>query len=83
MVHIDICNVDKIEELVQQFLPMCIVHCAAQRFPDKVDKDVEGTIKLNVEATKNLAILAGSLLNKLNIFKIYLELLINVYLIFK
>ena len=32
------------------------------RFPDKVDNDVEGTIKLNVEATKNLATLAGNFL---------------------
>ncbi len=41
-------------------MPNCIVHCAAQRFPDKVDKDFDGTIRLNVEATKNLAVLAGS-----------------------
>ncbi len=59
MVQVDICNVHKTEELVKKFMPTCIVHCAAQRFPDKVDKDVEGTIKLNVEATKNLAVLAG------------------------
>jgi dTDP-4-dehydrorhamnose reductase len=45
-------------------MPNCIVHCAAQRFPDKVDKDLDGTIRLNVEATKNLAVLAG---NKKNV----------------
>ena len=36
-----------------------IIHCAAQRFPDKVNQDPEGALKLNVEATKNLATLAG------------------------
>jgi len=45
--------------MIQEFKPTCIIHCAAQRFPDKVDKDLEGTLKLNVEATKNLAVLAG------------------------
>lgn len=42
-------------------MPTCIVHCAAQRFPDKVEKDVDGTVRLNVAATKNLANLAGIL----------------------
>jgi dTDP-4-dehydrorhamnose reductase len=42
-------------------MPNCIVHCAAQRFPDKVEKDLDGTIRLNVEATKNLAVLAGNI----------------------
>lgn len=60
MVPIDICNHEKTEELLKKFMPNCIVHCAAQRFPDKVDKDLEGTVRLNVEATKNLAHLAGN-----------------------
>lgn len=32
-----------------------MIHCAANRFPDKVDRDPEGTRKLNVEATGSLA----------------------------
>ncbi|XP_046653424.1 methionine adenosyltransferase 2 subunit beta-like [Daphnia pulicaria] len=61
LVSIDICNHAKTEELIRNFMPNCIVHCAAQRFPDKVDKDLDGTIRLNVEATKNLAVLAAKL----------------------
>ena len=55
----DICRKEEIVKIIEEFKPTCIVHCAAQRFPDKVDKDPEGTLKLNVEATKNLASLAG------------------------
>ena len=35
--------------------PQVLVHCAANRFPDKVDADPEGTRLLNVEATRTLA----------------------------
>lgn len=35
--------------------PQALVHCAANRFPDKVDADPEGTRLLNVEATRTLA----------------------------
>lgn len=58
LVKVDLCDFEKTEEIVESFKPSCIVHCAAQRFPDKVGKDIEGTVKLNVEATKNLSILA-------------------------
>lgn len=46
-----------------------MVHCAANRFPDKVDKDPEGTRKLNVEATRDLARLCA----KRDIFLIYIS----------
>lgn len=45
------------------------MHCAANRFPDKVDKDPEGTRKLNVEATRNLAKLCA----KRDVFLIYIS----------
>ncbi|GFP55383.1 hypothetical protein ACSS6W_009304 [Trichoderma asperelloides] len=35
--------------------PQVVVHCAAQRFPDKVDKDPEGARALNIAASKLLA----------------------------
>ena len=63
----DITNVSEIINVLEEFKPKYIVHCAAQRFPDKVDNDVDGTIKLNVEATKNLATLAGSYIIIFNI----------------
>ena len=46
-----------------------MVHCAANRFPDKVDNDPEGTRKLNVEATRDLARLCA----KRDIFLIYIS----------
>ncbi|KAF5710046.1 dTDP-4-dehydrorhamnose reductase [Fusarium mundagurra] len=46
-----------------------IVHCAAQRFPDKVDKDPEGARELNVAASKALAKLAADR----DIFVIYIS----------
>lgn len=45
------------------------MHCAANRFPDKVDKDPEGTRKLNVEATRDLAKFCA----KRDIFLIYIS----------
>lgn len=35
--------------------PQVVVHCAAQRFPDKVGKDPEGARALNIAASKLLA----------------------------
>ena len=49
----------KINKIIQEFKPSGIVHCAAQRFPDKVEKDKDGTIQLNINATKHLATKAG------------------------
>lgn len=45
------------------------MHCAANRFPDKVDKDPEDTRKLNVEATRNLAKLCA----ERDVFLIYIS----------
>lgn len=45
------------------------MHCAANRFPDKVDKDPEGTRKLNVEATRDLARLCA----KRDVFLVYIS----------
>ncbi|KAF5545213.1 dTDP-4-dehydrorhamnose reductase [Fusarium phyllophilum] len=55
--------------LLPTFRPQVIVHCAAQRFPDKVDKDPEGARELNVAASKALAKLAADR----DIFVIYIS----------
>merc|ERR1712136_587898 len=59
-VRVDICHKEEIIKIIEDFKPAFIIHCAAQRFPDKVNQDPEGALKLNVEATKNLATLAAS-----------------------
>jgi len=59
-VRVDICHKEEIIKIIEDFKPAFIIHCAAQRFPDKVNQDPEGALKLNVEATKNLATLAAN-----------------------
>lgn len=40
--------------------PQAVVHCAANRFPDKCDKDPEGTRALNVAGSQSLASLCAA-----------------------
>ncbi|EIM81101.1 NAD-P-binding protein [Stereum hirsutum FP-91666 SS1] len=52
---IDLLDSEKLEELVKEFKPDWIVHCAAERKPDVAEKDPEGTKKLNISVPENLA----------------------------
>ncbi|KAM0258829.1 hypothetical protein ACHAQJ_003671 [Trichoderma viride] len=57
---IDILKVDlesaaDVAKTLDETRPQVVVHCAAQRFPDKVDKDPEGARALNIAASKLLA----------------------------
>lgn len=52
---IDLNDTKQIENVIKNFQPNLIVHCAAQRFPDKVEKFYEESYKLNVESSKILA----------------------------
>ncbi|XP_037567720.1 methionine adenosyltransferase 2 subunit beta [Dermacentor silvarum] len=47
-------------KIVKEKKPHVIVHSAAQRFPDKVEKDYDASYALNVTASKNLAALADA-----------------------
>ncbi|OAA58952.1 NAD dependent epimerase dehydratase family protein [Niveomyces insectorum RCEF 264] len=55
LIKVDLGNAAEIEKVLNDVKPNVVVHCAANRFPDKVDKDPEGTRRLNVEASKTLA----------------------------
>ncbi len=45
------------------------MHCAAERKVDVVENNLDGTLKLNVDATKNLAQISGKLfINQQKIF---------------
>ena len=55
LVKVDLTNFDEIESLVQDTKPDILIHAAAQRFPDKMQKDPDAARKLNVEATQSLA----------------------------
>lgn len=55
LVNLDLTDLDGMKKYIEETKPTFVVHAAAQRFPDKVDKDLEAATKLNVEATQVLA----------------------------
>ncbi|XWX02016.1 hypothetical protein V2A60_010048 [Cordyceps javanica] len=69
ILKVDLGNASEINKLIEDTCPEVIVHCAAERFPDKVEKDPEGARKLNVSATSWLAEAAAAK----NAFLIYVS----------
>ncbi|KAJ6790202.1 hypothetical protein PWT90_08008 [Aphanocladium album] len=55
VLKVDLGNTGEVSKLLEEICPDVIIHCAAERFPDKVEKDPEGAKKLNVSATSSLA----------------------------
>ncbi|XP_039299395.1 methionine adenosyltransferase 2 subunit beta-like isoform X2 [Nilaparvata lugens] len=66
---VDITNSIAVQEALSNFKPTLIIHSAAQRFPDLVDKFPNEARQLNVEASKLLATEAA----KLNIPILYIS----------
>ncbi|KAI2615861.1 NAD(P)-binding protein [Hypoxylon sp. NC1633] len=60
ILKVDLVNGEEVTAALDKVKPKVIIHCAANRFPDKCDKDPEGTRALNVEATRRLASLCAS-----------------------
>jgi len=58
-------NAEEVEKALDDTRTRVVVHCAANRFPDKVDEDPEGTRKLNIEASRALAKLCAKRSNLL------------------
>ncbi|KAH6850750.1 hypothetical protein B0I37DRAFT_120596 [Chaetomium sp. MPI-CAGE-AT-0009] len=52
---VDLANAAEIEKALEEVKPQVVIHCAANRFPDKVDADPAGTRVLNIEASRALA----------------------------
>ncbi|KAI0472087.1 NAD(P)-binding protein [Xylariaceae sp. FL0804] len=69
ILKVDLQSASAIEAVLDQVKPHVVIHCAANRFPDKVDNDPEGTRALNVAATKSLASLCAAR----DIFLIYIS----------
>ncbi|KAI2622118.1 NAD(P)-binding protein [Hypomontagnella submonticulosa] len=69
ILKVDLVDAQQLEAALDNVKPQVVVHCAANRFPDKCDKDPEGTRALNVEATRTLASLCASR----GIFLIYIS----------
>lgn len=66
---VDLEDGSAVSAVLEDVQPTVVVHCAANRFPDKVDKDPQGTKRLNIDASKSLA----SLCAERNIVLIYIS----------
>ncbi|KAJ3318559.1 hypothetical protein HDV06_000388 [Boothiomyces sp. JEL0866] len=55
LLKLDLTNSNKVEEFISLHKPNIVVHCAAERKPDVCANDEQGTLKLNVESSKQLA----------------------------
>ncbi|KXJ93262.1 hypothetical protein Micbo1qcDRAFT_161236 [Microdochium bolleyi] len=60
VLKVDLQDASEVEKTLDQVKPNVVVHCAANRFPDKCDKDPEGTRALNVAATGSIASLCAA-----------------------
>ncbi|KAL3215884.1 hypothetical protein MRX96_033357 [Rhipicephalus microplus] len=60
LLNVDLTDRQQTEKIVKERKPNVIVHSAAQRFPDKVEKDYDASYALNVTASKDLAVVADS-----------------------
>jgi S-adenosylmethionine synthetase len=56
---LDLTDDSEVKKAITQFKPNFLIHCAAQRFPEKVDMDPEGATKLNIDTSRCLAQIAG------------------------
>ena len=66
---VDLCDESQIEAVLDEFTPAVVVHSAAERRPDVVDKQSKSATALNVGATEKLA----SLCANRNIFLLYIS----------
>lgn len=61
MTKLNLLDKDAVTDLLNSYRPDAIIHCAAERFPDKVEKDPQAAYNLNVEVSAHLADLASKL----------------------
>ena len=67
--RVDLKNKDEVNTVVEEFQPNLIIHSAAERRPDVVEKNEDETTKLNVTATRIIAEAA----TKANAFMLYIS----------
>ncbi|KAI3373373.1 hypothetical protein L3Q82_006672 [Scortum barcoo] len=60
LLRCDLTDEDAIRGLLQEYKPDVIIHCAAERRPDVVERHTEAAVNLNVHATSTLAKEAGA-----------------------
>ncbi|KAI4163678.1 MAG: hypothetical protein LQ342_002712 [Letrouitia transgressa] len=69
ILKVDLEDEAAIDSVLDEAKPQLVVHCAANRFPDKCDADPDGTRALNIGATRRLAQAAS----RRSIFLIYIS----------
>ncbi|KAL3423333.1 Methionine adenosyltransferase 2 subunit beta [Phlyctema vagabunda] len=69
ILKVDLGSEPEVAKALDEAKPQVVVHCAANRFPDKCDSDPEGTRALNVAASGALARLCAAQ----SIFLIYIS----------
>lgn len=66
---VDLCDPKQVENVLDEFQPRVVIHSAAERRPDVVDKKSDSALALNVSATESLA----SLCAQRDIFLLYIS----------
>ncbi|ORY71085.1 uncharacterized protein BCR38DRAFT_415902 [Pseudomassariella vexata] len=69
ILKVDLADAAEVEKVLDIVKPQAVVHCAANRYPDKCESDPEGTRALNVAASKSFAKLCAAR----DIFLIYIS----------
>ncbi|KUJ17736.1 putative methionine adenosyltransferase 2 subunit beta [Mollisia scopiformis] len=69
MLKLDLNSSSSIASVLDETKPDVVVHCAANRFPDKCDSDPDGTRALNITASQTLAQLCA----QRSIFLLYIS----------
>ncbi|KAF8785638.1 Methionine adenosyltransferase 2 subunit beta like protein [Argiope bruennichi] len=59
LVQIDLTDIDAVSGIVREFKPHAIIHCAAEKSPDKIQMDPDSYYPLNVTVPGELAKLAA------------------------
>lgn len=59
MTKLNLLDKDAVTNLLNTERPDAIIHCAAERFPDKVESDPQAAYNLNVEVSAHLADLSS------------------------
>ena len=55
LIKVDLTDTNNIDKFIQETKPDVLIHSAAQRFPDQIQKNPESARKLNVDATMKMA----------------------------
>lgn len=63
--ELDITNLEQCQQVINEFQPDSIIHCAAYTAVDAAETDVDGAYKVNAVGTRNVAVVAEKIGAKL------------------